>query len=103
MAFLSYLPTLVLGTSGTNRNVSGIQNLMKPSASRWSRSSSSVSEVSVGTTHASGRSSHVASSMPTTVASATFGCSMREFSRSIVEIHSPPDLIRSLERSLRIT
>src|SRR3954454_884397 len=26
IAFLSYLPTLVLGTSGTNRNVSGTQN-----------------------------------------------------------------------------
>jgi hypothetical protein len=37
--------------------------------------------------------------MPTTAASFTAGWLMIAFSRSTEEIHSPPDLIRSLVRS----
>ena len=53
-----------------------------------------------GTTQASGRSSHFASGTPTTAASSTLGCAMMAFSSSTELIHSPPDLITSLARSV---
>ena len=53
-----------------------------------------------GTTISSGRSSHFGWAMPITAASATSGWPTAMFSRSIEEIHSPPDLITSLARSV---
>ena len=52
---------------------------------------------------ASGRSSHFSCGIAITAASAIEGCAIRAFSSSTDEIHSPPDLITSLERSLIIT
>ena len=52
------------------------------------------------TTTSSGRSSHLGWRTPITAASATLGWPTARFSRSIEEIHSPPDLITSLERSV---
>ncbi len=52
------------------------------------------------TTAASGRSAHFSSGTAITAASATAGCAMSAFSSSTDEIHSPPDLITSFERSL---
>ena len=57
------------------------------------------SSPSSSTTQASGRSDHFSSGMPMTAASATFGWAMIAFSSSTDEIHSPPDLTRSLVRS----
>ena len=52
---------------------------------------------------ASGRSLHLGSGMAITAASATSGWAIRAFSRSTELIHSPPDLIRSLVRSVMRT
>ena len=43
---------------------------------------------------------HFSSGIAITAASATAGCAMSAFSSSTDEIHSPPDLITSFERSL---
>ena len=51
------------------------------------------------TTTASGRSPQRSSGIAITAASATSGWAISRFSRSTEEIHSPPDLTRSLERS----
>ena len=53
----------------------------------------------VGTTKASGRSCQRGSGMATTAASATCVIAMMSASMSTEEIHSPPDLMRSLVRS----
>ena len=50
--------------------------------------------------HRQGRSSHFVSGMAMTAASATAGWATRAFSMSTELIHSPPDLIRSLIRSV---
>ncbi len=54
------------------------------------------------TTATSGRSSHLGSGTPMTAASMTSGCPMTAFSRSTDEIHSPPDLMMSLVRSVSV-
>ena len=54
------------------------------------------------TTVASGRSPHFSSGTATTAASATSGWPIRAFSSSTEEIHSPPDLMTSLARSVRV-
>src|ERR1035437_9960157 len=98
--FLSNLPTLVLGTSSMNAQRSGTchratlvpRNSLSPAAS--------MREAGARTTVASGRSPHLSSGAPTTEASSTSGCAIRAFSRSTEEIHSPPDLITSLARSV---
>src|SRR5207342_599656 len=97
------LPTLVFGISVMNSYRSGSHHLAKFGA-RKSRSSSPVAVApSRRTTAASGRSSHFASGIAITAASATAGCAISAFSRSTDEIHSPPDLIRSLVRSVMRT
>src|SRR6185503_3559903 len=94
------LPTLVLGISSTNSKRSGSHHFAK-SGARNSRSSAAVAVApSRSTTAASGRSSHFASGTATTAASATAGCAISAFSSSTDEIHSPPDLMTSFERSL---
>ena len=56
----------------------------------------------LATTIRSGRSSHLGWGTPITAASATSGWPTARFSISMVEIHSPPDLITSLERSVMV-
>ncbi len=51
---------------------------------------------------ASGRSPHLSSGTATTAASATSGWDISAFSSSTEEIHSPPDLMTSLARSVRV-
>ena len=55
------------------------------------------------TTHASGRSCQRGSGTPMTLASTTSGCAIKWFSSSTELIHSPPDLITSLARSVICT
>src|ERR1017187_142379 len=98
--FLSSFPTLVLGTSSINAQRSG-NHQRATRAARKSRSCSIVADApGFITTHASGRSSQRSSGTPITTASSTSGCAIRWFSSSIEEIHSPPDLITSLARSV---
>ncbi len=83
-----------------NSNRSGSHHFAKFGA-RNSRSSSAVAVCpSRSTTAASGRSSHFSSGTAITAASAIAGCAISAFSSSTDEIHSPPDLITSFERSL---
>ena len=58
---------------------------------------------SSSTTQASGRSDHFGSGTPMTAASRIGGWAISSFSSSTEEIHSPPDLMRSLVRSTRRT
>ena len=58
-----------------------------------------VAALSRGTTQASGRSAHFGCGTAMTQASATAGWPTSAFSRSMLEIHSPPLLTRSLVRS----
>lgn len=51
---------------------------------------------------ARGRSPHLSSGTATTAASVTSGWDISAFSRSTEEIHSPPDLMTSLARSVRV-
>ncbi len=55
-----------------------------------------------GTAISSGRSSHFGCGTAITAQLAMPGCAMAMFSRSIELIHSPPDLIRSLARSVMV-
>ena len=55
------------------------------------------------TTQHSGRSAQRSSGLAITAASITSGCDMTSFSSSTDEIHSPPDLITSLARSVICT
>jgi hypothetical protein len=57
----------------------------------------------LATTQASGRSTQRSWGMATTAASSTWGWPMIVVSMSTLEIHSPPDLIRSLVRSVICT
>src|SRR6185312_6869934 len=93
-------PTAVFGISSTNSNPSGIHHLTK-SAARNSRSSSADAVCPSRSTHtASGRSSHLSLGTAITAASAIAGWPISAFSRATEEIHSPPDLITSLDRSV---
>ena len=98
--FLSNFPTLVLGTSGMNAQRSGSCHF----ATRSARNARSVSASSVApsrtTTDASGRSCQRSSGTATTAASSTSGCAISWFSNSTELIHSPPDLMTSLVRSV---
>src|SRR5215213_5354 len=94
------LPTAVLGISSTNSYRSGSHHFAYFPL-RWSVSCSGVALCpGLRTTTASGRSCHFGSGIAITAASATAGCAISAFSRSTDEIHSPPDLMTSLERSL---
>jgi len=72
----------------------------KPCSSRWARTLSAPTGTPETTTQAGGRSTHRGSGMATTAASTTPGMAMMAASMSTEEIHSPPDLIRSLVRSV---
>ena len=89
----------VRGISSMNSKRSGICHLAYCWA-RWAlRSSGSTVWSSRTTITASGRSPQRSSGMAMTAASATPSWAISRFSRSTEEIHSPPDLTRSLERS----
>ena len=60
----------------------------------------SGAQPSRGTTTMSGRSSHLGWKTPMTAACFTSGWPTAAFSRSMELIHSPPDLITSLVRSV---
>src|SRR6266545_3523852 len=97
---LENLPTEVFGTSLMNVHRSGTCHFATRIAMN-SRSSAAVAVASGrSTTEASGRSCHRSSGTPQTAASKTSGWDMRWFSSSTEEIHSPPDLMTSLARSV---
>ncbi len=96
---MSNLPTLVFGTSSMTAKSSGIHHFATREARcSWS-SSGEASWPSSNTTQASGRSDQRSSGLAITAASAIASCPISSFSRSTEEIHSPPDLMTSLERS----
>ena len=82
-----------------NSNRSGSCHLAKSRLRCSRRSSGLACWPSRRTTTASGRSPQRSSGIAITAASATAGWAISRFSRSTEEIHSPPDLTRSLERS----
>src|ERR1019366_9513546 len=98
--FLSNLPTLVLGTLSIKLHLSGSHHLATRSARNSFSSSALASTPGFNTTQHSGRSSHLSSGTAITAASKTAGCAMTVTSSSTELIHSPPDLITSLERSV---
>ena len=98
-AVLRNLPAALFGISVTNSNASGSHHFAKLGA-RNARSSSAVAVCpGFSTTTASGRSCQRACGTAMTAASATAGWPMSAFSSATELIHSPPDLIRSFERS----
>src|ERR1017187_2900183 len=98
--FLSNLPTLVLGMVSKNVQFSGNHHLATRSAKK-SRNSSGLAVMSGrSTTQHSGRSCHFSSGTATTAASKTAGWAIMVLSRVTELIHSPPDLMTSLVRSL---
>ena len=100
--FLSNLPTAVFGISGTNAQFSGTCQRATFSPRNFASSAASALAPERSTTQASGRSPQRLSGMPITAASCTAGCAISSFSRSTEEIHSPPDLITSLIRSVMV-
>ena len=97
--FLSNLPTLVLGTSSTNVQRSGSHH--RRPGRRGSRQLLGGGGRTLLDDHRDqGRSLHRSSGTAITAASATAGWAITSFSSSTDEIHSPPDLITSLARSL---
>ena len=93
-------PVAVWGRVSTNSKSSGIHHL---AIFPWNeaRSSGALTWAShLSTTTSRGRSSHFGCFTPITAAWATAGCAMASPSMSIELIHSPPDLITSLERSV---
>ena len=98
--FLSNFPTLVLGTAGIAQRSGSCQRATRRRGTRSPRSRRWAPCLS--TTVASGRSPHFSSGTATTAASATCGWAIRWFSSSTEEIHSPPDLMTSLARSVSV-
>ena len=100
--FLNF-PTLVRGIISTNTMESGSCHFAKVTA-RCCLSSSAVAECpGFNTTAASGRSCHFGCGNPTTHASFTAGCPIKQFYRSTELIHSPPDFTKSFARSIKRT
>ena len=83
-----------------NSTSSGVHHL----AILPSKNCNNASRVTVmpgrSTTTSTGRSSHFGWNTPMQAACSTAGWAMARFSRSMVPIHSPPDLITSLLRSV---
>ena len=76
------------------------QRLTRPSRKSTSSSADAGRALGSSTTATSGRSLQRSSGTAITAASTTPGWAMTSFSSSTEEIHSPPDLITSLVRSL---
>jgi 3,4-dihydroxyphenylacetate 2,3-dioxygenase len=100
--FLSNLPTAVFGISETNAQFSGTCQRATFSPRNFASAAASAVAPARSTTQASGRSPQRLSGTPITAASCTAGCAISSFSRSTEEIHSPPDLITSLIRSVMV-
>mmetsp|Transcript_17504 Transcript_17504/g.39663 ORF Transcript_17504/g.39663 Transcript_17504/m.39663 type:complete len:299 (-) Transcript_17504:794-1690(-) len=104
MTFLSILPVDVSGISSQTSTSSGSWNLAnflrQCSATRSCRPWAGVPGASITT--ATGRSSHLGCGTATTEAMDTPSIAAMWFSRSMEEIHSPPDLMTSLDLSLMI-
>mmetsp|Transcript_97657 Transcript_97657/g.291664 ORF Transcript_97657/g.291664 Transcript_97657/m.291664 type:complete len:341 (+) Transcript_97657:97-1119(+) len=102
MTFLSILPVEVRGISGQTTTSSGSWNLAnfarQCSSMRCLRPS--LDAPGSSTTVATGRSSHRGCGIATTAAMTTPLIDAMWFSRSMEEIHSPPDLMTSLDLSL---
>src|SRR5207237_769653 len=96
-AHLTLSPQLL---ASTNTKASGTENFATR-ASRYSRRSSGVTFApSRRTIAASGRSDHFGCGTATPAASFTAGWPISSFSSATELIHSPPDLMRSLVRSV---
>src|SRR6266850_1622605 len=102
-ADLRNFPVAVRGICVRKTKASGSQNLAKRGSSQERSSPSEALAPSLRTTHATGRSDHFGCETATTAASFTAGWPIRAFSISTELIHSPPLLIRSLERSVMRT
>src|SRR5438270_10586988 len=96
----SNLPVEVCGNSSRKTKSSGSCHLANLSHRKMRNSSLETRAPSCSTTQASGRSCHLGCGIATTAASLIAGCPTNAFSRSTELIHSPPDLIRSLVRSV---
>ena len=94
------LPVAVCGSSVTKATSSGICHLAILPSKKASSSSRVTAAFGFFTITSSGRSSHFGCRAAIAAASCTAGCAMAMFSRSIELIHSPPDLITSLLRSV---
>ena len=90
----------VCGSSATTATSSGICHLAILPSKKRSSSSRETLAPGLVTTTSSGRSSHFGWRQAMTAASCTAGCAMAMFSRSMELIHSPPDLMTSLLRSV---
>ena len=99
---MSNLPTAVFGISATNVQFSGTCQRATCVVQEVASSAGLAVIPGRSTTQASGRSPQRSSGMPITAASCTAGCAISWFSRSTEEIHSPPDLITSLIRSVMV-
>src|SRR6267143_1063760 len=102
-ADLRNFPVAVRGICVRKTKASGSQNLAKRGSSQERSSPSEAVAPSLRTTHATGRSDHFGCETATTAASFTAGWPIRAFSISTELIHSPPLLIRALERSVMRT
>jgi fatty-acyl-CoA synthase len=90
----------VRGTASMNVHASGSCHFATDSARNARSSAGSTVAPSRRTTDANGLSVHFSSGIPTTAASSTSGWAISAFSSSTEEIHSPPDLITSFDRSV---
>lgn len=102
ISFLSYLPTPVRAMLSTIAHRSGNHHRCTRSSSQAFRSSARAAEPGRKVTNANGRSSQRVSGTPITAASTTSGWLTRVVSRCTELIHSPPDLITSLARSVSV-
>src|SRR5580765_8445669 len=99
----SSFPVDVCGNSCTKTKSSGSCHFAKVMAKKVRSSSQLKVTPLFSTTTANGLSCHMGCGTAITAASATAGCATRAFSTSTELIHSPPDLIRSLVRSVIFT
>src|SRR5690606_15902654 len=94
------LPVAVCGRASTKATSFGIHHLATWPSKPASSSAARLSPHCSLTTTSSGRSCHLGWGKPITAHSCTAGCDIATFSRSMELIHSPPDLITSLVRSV---
>ena len=101
--FLSNLPTEVFGTASMKAHRSGSCQRAIDAAEELAQLVGAWPVApSRSTTVASGRSPQRSSGTPTTQASSTAGWAISAFSSSTELIHSPPDLMTSLARSVSV-
>jgi hypothetical protein len=98
--FFSTFPVAPSGMLSTNVTSSGVHHLAILPSKNARSSSRFTSAPGFLVTTSSGRSSHFGCLTPMHAAIATAGWAIAMFSRSIEPIHSPPDLMTSLLRSV---